>query len=241
MAESSGRTAADMLRNTPSNIRRLIDEIQQCEGRLFKSGWTADTCTSFDMAGYENILEQAGQTGFEAKIQVNFLIVSTDYERLSLRIQGFTKSMDLDVGGKHKTDKNEECLRGNAFSPHVFTRLNLYLDISMRGLHVQKEVIEENIETSAFNIDIDSLATTSASNETECMGPEQPPPRHVTAKKDEASMVATILPTCKNDPNEYNRVYYVNIDNSENYTSSHILLCKTQLSTILHSCGMAKS
>ncbi|GKD50999.1 hypothetical protein Tco_1279975, partial [Tanacetum coccineum] len=35
----------------------------------------------FDMAGYENILEQAGQTGFEAKIQVNFLIVSTDYER----------------------------------------------------------------------------------------------------------------------------------------------------------------
>ncbi|GJZ03189.1 hypothetical protein Tco_0521150 [Tanacetum coccineum] len=33
MAESSGRTAADMLRNTPSNIRRLIDEIQQCEGR----------------------------------------------------------------------------------------------------------------------------------------------------------------------------------------------------------------
>lgn len=38
MAESSGkyeeaRTNADMLRNTPSNIRRLIGEIQQCEGR----------------------------------------------------------------------------------------------------------------------------------------------------------------------------------------------------------------
>ncbi|MFS7916927.1 hypothetical protein Hanom_Chr03g00183081 [Helianthus anomalus] len=37
MAESSGKcevaTSADMLRNTPSNIRRLADEIQQCEGR----------------------------------------------------------------------------------------------------------------------------------------------------------------------------------------------------------------
>lgn len=38
MAESSGKydegkIYADMLRNTPSNIRRLADEIQQCEGR----------------------------------------------------------------------------------------------------------------------------------------------------------------------------------------------------------------
>ncbi|GKD28121.1 hypothetical protein Tco_1234335 [Tanacetum coccineum] len=44
---------------------------------------------------------------------------------------------------------------------------------------VQKEVIEENIETSAFNIDIDSLATTSASNETECMGQDTASPRHL--------------------------------------------------------------
>lgn len=27
------QTSADMLRNTPSNIRRLADEIEQCEGR----------------------------------------------------------------------------------------------------------------------------------------------------------------------------------------------------------------
>lgn len=38
MAESSGKyedakTFAEMLRNTSSNIRRLADEIQQCEGR----------------------------------------------------------------------------------------------------------------------------------------------------------------------------------------------------------------
>ena len=38
MAEISGKYEkakfyADMLRNTPSNIRRLTDEIEQCEGR----------------------------------------------------------------------------------------------------------------------------------------------------------------------------------------------------------------
>ena len=33
-----------------------------------------------DMAGSENI-EQAGQTGFEAKMQVNSLIIFTDHER----------------------------------------------------------------------------------------------------------------------------------------------------------------
>ncbi|CAI9259829.1 unnamed protein product [Lactuca saligna] len=31
--DDDGKTSANMLRNTPSNIRRLADEIQQCEGR----------------------------------------------------------------------------------------------------------------------------------------------------------------------------------------------------------------
>lgn len=31
--DEDGKNSANMLRNTPSNIRRLADEIQQCEGR----------------------------------------------------------------------------------------------------------------------------------------------------------------------------------------------------------------
>ena len=33
VADEVGQTSLDMLKNTPSNIRRLAHEIEQCEGR----------------------------------------------------------------------------------------------------------------------------------------------------------------------------------------------------------------
>ncbi|GMP77982.1 hypothetical protein CsSME_00034078 [Camellia sinensis var. sinensis] len=38
-------TSSDMLKNTPSNIRRLVDEIEQCEGR---PKYFAQTTSPFD-------------------------------------------------------------------------------------------------------------------------------------------------------------------------------------------------
>lgn len=45
MEEKIEETSVEMLKNTPSNIRRLVDEIEQCEGR---QKYLAQTTSLFD-------------------------------------------------------------------------------------------------------------------------------------------------------------------------------------------------
>ena len=52
MEKKSEETSAEMLKNTPSNIRRLADEIEQCEGRQKYLAQTSSASDGGDVRWY---------------------------------------------------------------------------------------------------------------------------------------------------------------------------------------------
>ncbi|PWA88345.1 P-loop containing nucleoside triphosphate hydrolases superfamily protein [Artemisia annua] len=141
--------------------------------------------TVVDMVGSENI-EQAGQTAFEAKMQLNFLIISTNYERrgngdshvplrynklamlLQARLEKIQSELTCSRDGKENEKRNinvTSFLEGSSFAKNLMDINEKSMDLDVGGKHkptkfhtmrrmkVQKEV----------NIDIGSLA---ASDET---------------------------------------------------------------------------
>ncbi|KAK1437527.1 hypothetical protein QVD17_03320 [Tagetes erecta] len=89
MAESSGRyeqerTSADMLRNTPSNIRRLADEIQQCEGRQKYLAQTRSPSDGGDVRWYFSKIPMA-ENELAAAIPPTEVVGKGDYFRFGMR------------------------------------------------------------------------------------------------------------------------------------------------------------
>ncbi|PWA58149.1 shoot gravitropism 2 (SGR2) [Artemisia annua] len=90
MAESSGkgeegrRTAADMLRNTPSNIRRLIDEIQHYEGRQKYLAQTRSPSDGGDVRWYFSKVPMA-ENELAAALPLTEVVGKGDYFRFGMR------------------------------------------------------------------------------------------------------------------------------------------------------------
>ncbi|KAM0037137.1 putative DDHD domain, alpha/Beta hydrolase [Helianthus debilis subsp. tardiflorus] len=88
MAESSGKcemaTSADMLRNTPSNIRRLADEIQQFEGRQKYLAQTRSPSDGGDVRWYFSKIPMA-ENELAAAIPPTEVVGKGDYFRFGMR------------------------------------------------------------------------------------------------------------------------------------------------------------
>ncbi|PWA96655.1 shoot gravitropism 2 (SGR2) [Artemisia annua] len=90
MAESSGkgeegrRSAADMLRNTPSNIRRLIDEIQHYEGRQKYLAQTRSPSDGGDVRWYFSKVPMA-ENELAAALPLTEVVGKGDYFRFGMR------------------------------------------------------------------------------------------------------------------------------------------------------------
>ncbi|XP_071737236.1 phospholipase SGR2-like [Rutidosis leptorrhynchoides] len=90
MAESSGqyeeaaRSNADMLRNTPSNIRRLIGEIQQCEGRQKYIAHTRSPSDGGDVRWYFSKIPMA-DNDLAAALPQTEVVGKGDYFRFGMR------------------------------------------------------------------------------------------------------------------------------------------------------------
>ncbi|KAD4180446.1 hypothetical protein E3N88_29037 [Mikania micrantha] len=89
MANSSGKyeevaTSADMLRNTPSNIRRLADEIQQCEGRQKYLAQTRSPSDGGDVRWYFSKIPMA-ENELAAAIPITEVVGKGDYFRFGMR------------------------------------------------------------------------------------------------------------------------------------------------------------
>ncbi|XP_052621901.1 phospholipase SGR2 isoform X1 [Lactuca sativa] len=89
MAESSGKyedakTFAEMLRNTSSNIRRLADEIQQCEGRQKYLAQTGSPSDGGDVRWYFSKVPMA-ETELAAAVPITEVVGKGDYFRFGMR------------------------------------------------------------------------------------------------------------------------------------------------------------
>lgn len=89
MAESSGKhedakTSAEMLRNTPSNIRRLADEIQQCEGRQKYLAQTRSPSDGGDVRWYFSKVPMA-ENELAAAVPNTEVVGKGDYFRFGMR------------------------------------------------------------------------------------------------------------------------------------------------------------
>ncbi|KAL4563965.1 hypothetical protein LXL04_028014 [Taraxacum kok-saghyz] len=89
MGESSRKyenvkTAAEMLRNTPSNIRRLADEIQQCEGRQKYLAQTRSPSDGGDVRWYYSKLPVA-ENELAAAVPPTEVVGKGDYFRFGMR------------------------------------------------------------------------------------------------------------------------------------------------------------
>ncbi|KAL4573543.1 hypothetical protein LXL04_020353 [Taraxacum kok-saghyz] len=89
MGESSRKyegvkTAAEMLRNTPSNLRRLADEIQQCEGRQKYLAQTRSPSDGGDVRWYYSKLPVA-ENELAAAVPPTEVVGKGDYFRFGMR------------------------------------------------------------------------------------------------------------------------------------------------------------
>ncbi|GKB20058.1 kinesin-like protein KIN-10A [Tanacetum coccineum] len=112
------------------------------------------------------------------------------------------KSLDMDVGGRHKTNTSSSSIQailgypfmdnlqndeyeGDAYVPTKAVLSTVFEEDEEEDDEVQKEVIEEKTvypvknPSSAFNFDIDSLAAAAASDDSECMGQDTASTRHL--------------------------------------------------------------
>ncbi|KAI3754275.1 hypothetical protein L1987_54055 [Smallanthus sonchifolius] len=78
------RTSADMLRNTPSNIRRLANEIQQCEGRQKYLAQTRSPSDGGDVRWYFSKIPMA-ENELAAAIPHTEVVGKGDYFRFGMR------------------------------------------------------------------------------------------------------------------------------------------------------------
>ncbi|KAM7477268.1 hypothetical protein LguiB_024511 [Lonicera macranthoides] len=78
------QTSADMLRNTPSNIRRLADEIEQCEGRQKYLAHTISPSDGGDVRWYF-CKTPLGENELAASVPLTEIVGKSDYFRFGMR------------------------------------------------------------------------------------------------------------------------------------------------------------
>ncbi|GKC93332.1 kinesin-like protein KIN-10A [Tanacetum coccineum] len=123
-------------------------------------------------------------------------------ENRNIASMDLDKSLDMDVGGRHKTNTSSSSIQailgypfmdnlqndeyeGDAYVPTKAVLSTVFEEDEEEDDEVQKEVIEERTlypvknPSSAFNFDIDSLAAAAASDDSECMGQDTASTRHL--------------------------------------------------------------
>ncbi|PWA85618.1 Kinesin, motor domain-containing protein [Artemisia annua] len=86
------------------------------------------------------------------------------------------KSLDMDVGGKHKINTSSSSIQAILGYPFMD---NLQNDEYEGDAYVPTKAVLSTNPSSAFNLDIDSIAAAATSDDSECMGQDTASSRHL--------------------------------------------------------------